>query len=200
MSQNPSNQLENLLATPPSDPNANLESGTPPKPDTVAPGGNVPAGRASLEAAKATADPGKTLRGGGNTSVQSPEEADQLRARSSPQVGFAPVPEPVVENLEPYGYTPLTAHPPLKPGDKIQGPHDRNNRPPTEKEIEAGKLASMDMHLDENEVLVPPEPVDPPIDENAPEDKPADLRKVAEERGQVKTREEALKTGQLRTV
>jgi hypothetical protein len=76
---------------------------------------------------------------------------------------------------------------PLRKGDKIQGPNDRTNRLATEEEIQAGNLVfgDPDNPLD----LKDPEIKDPPIDENAPEDKPADPMEVARSRGMLKEKD-----------
>lgn len=75
---------------------------------------------------------------------------------------------------------------PLRPGDVVQGPGDRKNRRPKDAELEAGKKEfNFDLTDEEQEALASQkfEVKDPPIDENAPKDEPADPRKVAEGRG-----------------
>lgn len=153
-----------------------------------APGGNLPSGVTSPDAAKSLPDPGVAFRGTQAQAVESPEDRDDRVAAARPEPDRGPArPAPTKEEMEALGFTPLEDHPPLKEGDVIQGPHDRGNRKPTEKELELGRIAaSTDLGPDEQELLRSSRQVeikDPPIDKNAPKDVPADPRKVAESRG-----------------
>lgn len=128
------------------------------------PGGNLPAAATSLDAAKALPDPGVATRGGRQFTPETPEERD----------------ERVNSGLKPGD------HPPLTENDVIQGPGDRKNRKPRPEELEAGKLYRQGVLTADQQLAVTEqrgEHNDPPIDESAPKDVPADPRKVAESRG-----------------
>jgi hypothetical protein len=152
-----------------------------------APGGSLPAGLTSPEAAKSLPDPGVAM--GKTAGVESPEQRDERVDAARPEEeasSFNNLKSPTREEMEKVGFTPLEEHPPLKEGDKIQGPHDRANRPPTDKELEHGRAAFAGVvdPVDQATLLSQQGEVkDPPIDKNAPKDVPADPRKVAESRG-----------------
>lgn len=126
-------------------------------------------------------EPPQTLAVGGDT--PKPMEARPLGSQES-QLHADPRAVAIVEDEKKAKLAALVI--PLKPGDVVQGPGDRRNRKPNEKELEAGKN-EYQYHLtpEEQEVLNSQKftVIDPPIDKNAPKDVPADPRKVAESRG-----------------
>lgn len=182
---------------------AGVEGGNAPKQSGEGVGTSTAAGTAALEQAKPSLDVSKLPISG---EQQSMANADLTKAGTSNNPGAAirgtaPGSE-VVEDLEDalarsdkaadlpeFGFTSLDDHPPLKPGDKIQGPLDRENRDPTPAELEFGQRVRNDGNLTDEEkkevAKLKPVIIDPPIDKNAPPDVPADPRKVAESRGMV---------------
>lgn len=171
--------------------------GVPPLRDSVDPAGNPPAARTSLDAAKALPNPGDVVLSSGtntppsNVEVQTPEDRDERLRAGDPNRDFNAEREALNREeqhrdtlMKKYRGTPLGDHPPLKKGDKIQGPYDRTNREPTEDELAHGEFVTA--FQDKPEYTAKEhEPNDPPIDESAPKDVPADPRKVAESRGMI---------------
>jgi hypothetical protein len=141
-----------------------------------------------LDKVAADNDPRARMSGQIGGGVETKAEADKVREETDPKdpekADF--IPPGADATLKDLGYTPLDSHPPLAEGDRIQGPHDRGNRKPTKAELEAGKRAT-ENQLSREEMLEAQRQngaiKDPPIDENAPKDKPADPRKVLEGRG-----------------
>lgn len=132
---------------------------------------------ADLTKAGTSNNPGDMIRGTPSGSEVVEDIDDALARRDK----AAELPE--------FGFTNLDDHPPLKPGDKIQGPNDRVNRDPTPAELEYGRRVLNEGNLSDEEkrqvANFKPAVIDPPIDENAPPDVPADPRKVAESRGMI---------------
>lgn len=132
---------------------------------------------ADLTKAGTSNNPGDMIRGTPSGSEVVEDIDDALARRDK----AAELPE--------FGFTNLDDHPPLKPGDKIQGPNDRVNRDPTSAELEYGRRVLNEGNLSDEEkrqvANFKPAVIDPPIDENAPPDVPADPRKVAESRGMI---------------
>lgn len=113
-----------------------------------------------------------------------PTEAPPLNSQLEQQHADPRATEIVEKQLHP---TEPTEPPiPLRPGDVIQGPGDRKNRRPNENELKTGEdVYRYNLSDEEIEALESQKfaVIDPPIDENAPKDVPADPRKVAESRG-----------------